>query len=56
MIPEDAVSSAEVEAVLFKIRRARADLSRIEQEAGGSRDLSAVVLKLDEVIRKLTSQ
>ena len=56
MIPEDAVSRAEVEAVLSNIRRARNDLCRIKQEAGGSRDLSALVLKLDEVIRKLTAQ
>jgi hypothetical protein len=49
------VIKAEVEAVLFKIRRARNDLSRIEQEAGGSWDISAVVLKLDEVIRKLSA-
>jgi hypothetical protein len=56
MIPEDAVSRAEVEAVLLKIRRARNDLSRIEREAGGSRDVCSVIAKLDEAIRRLTAQ
>jgi hypothetical protein len=55
MIPEDAVTMAEVESVLLKIRRARADLIRVERESGGSYDLCGVVRKLDEVIRKLTS-
>ncbi|HXB80819.1 MAG TPA: hypothetical protein VNX23_26000 [Bradyrhizobium sp.] len=55
MIPEDAVSRAEVEAILSKIRQARDDLIRVERDAGGSHDLCGVVRKLDEVIRKLTS-
>jgi hypothetical protein len=55
MIPEDAVSRAEVEAILFRIRRARADLIRVERDCGGSHDLCGVIKKLDEVIRKLTS-
>ena len=56
MIPEDAVSRAEVEAILFQIRRARADLIRVERETGGCRDLYSIILKSDEVVRKLTAQ
>jgi hypothetical protein len=56
MIPEDAVSRAEVEAILFRIRQARDDLIRVERDSGGSRDLYSVILKLDEVVRKLTAQ
>jgi hypothetical protein len=55
MIPQDAVSRAEVEAILAQIRRARAELIRVERDAGGSHDLGSVIKKLDEVIRKLTS-
>ena len=55
MIPQDAVSRAEVEAILAQIRRARAELIRVERDAGGSHDLCGVIKKLDEVIRKLTS-
>jgi hypothetical protein len=56
MIPEmDAVSRAEVEAILFRIRRARADLIRVERDCGGSHDLGSVIKKLDEVVGKLTS-
>ena len=54
MIPEDAVSRAEVEAILFQIRRARADLIRVERDCGGSHDLGSVIRKLDEVVSKLT--
>jgi hypothetical protein len=53
MIPEDAVTKAEVESVLFKIRQARADLIRVEKESGGSCDLRSIIGKLDEVVRKL---
>ena len=49
----DAVTKAEVEEVLLKIRQARADLIRVEQESGC--DLRSVISKLDEVVRKLTS-
>jgi hypothetical protein len=53
MIPEDAVTKAEVESVLSRIRQVRADLIRVERESGGSYDLCSVVRKLDEVIRRL---
>jgi hypothetical protein len=53
VIPEDAVSRAEVEAILFRIRQARVDLIRVERDSGGSYDLCSVIRKLDEVIRKL---
>jgi hypothetical protein len=36
MIPQDAVSRAEVEAILFQIRRARADLIRVERDAAAA--------------------
>jgi hypothetical protein len=39
MIPEDAVTKAEVESVLSRIRQVRADLIRVERESGGSYDL-----------------
>ncbi len=51
----DAVTKAEVETVLLKIRQARADLVRVEQESDGSYDLRSVIRKLDEVVRRLTS-
>jgi Flp pilus assembly protein TadB len=53
MIPEDAVSRAEIEAILFRIRQAKSDLIRVERDSGGN--LSSVIRKLDEVVRKLTS-
>jgi hypothetical protein len=53
MIPEDAVTKAEVESVLSRIRQVRANLIRVERESGGSYDLCSVVRKLDEVIRRL---
>jgi hypothetical protein len=53
VVMEDAVTKAEVETVLHKIRQARADLIRVEQESGGN--LSGVIRKLDEIVRKLTS-
>jgi hypothetical protein len=53
MIPEDAVTKAEVESVLSRIRQVRADLIRVERESGGNYDLCSVVRKLDEVIRRL---
>ena len=49
----DAVTKAEVETVLMKIRQARADLIRVERESGC--DLRSVISKLDEVVRRLTS-
>jgi hypothetical protein len=49
----DAVTKAEVESVLMKIRQARADLIRVERDSGGN--LSSIIRKLDEVVRKLTS-
>lgn len=51
----DAVTTAEVESVLLKIRQARADLIRVERDSGGSHDLCGVIRKLDEVVRRLTS-
>jgi hypothetical protein len=56
MIPEDAVTKAEVEAILIQIRRAKDELIRVERETGGCRDLCGVIVKLDEVVRKLTAQ
>jgi hypothetical protein len=53
MIPEDAVTKAEVESVLSKIRKPRADLIRVERDSGGN--LSSIIRKLDEVVRRLTS-
>ena len=41
---------------MFQIKEARADLARIERESGGDLDLGGVILKLDEVIRRLTSR
>ena len=55
MIIEDAVTKAEVEEVLSRIRQARADLIRVERDSGGSYDLCGVVRKLDEIVRRLTS-
>jgi len=54
MIPEDAVSVAEVEEVLAELRRARRDLASIQRASGGSRELRACILKLDEVVGRLT--
>lgn len=52
MIIEDAVTKAELETVLLRIRGARADLIRVERDSGGN--LSSVIRKLDEVVRRLT--
>ena len=49
----DAVTKAELETVLLRIRGARADLIRVERESGC--DLRSVITKLDEVVRRLTS-
>ena len=49
----DAVTKAELETVLLRIRGARADLIRVEREGGC--DLRSVITKLDEVVRRLTS-
>jgi hypothetical protein len=51
----DAVTKAEVESVLLKIRQARADLIRVEQESGGYCELRGIIGKLDEVVSRLTS-
>jgi len=48
----DAVTKAEVEEVLLKIRKARADLIRVERDSG--RNLSNIIRKLNEVVRRLT--
>ena len=54
-MPDDAVSGAELEAILFQIKQARADLIKVEHDAGGDLDLLGIVKILDEVVRRLTS-
>jgi hypothetical protein len=49
MIPEDA----ELKAILFQVKAARAELVRIEREAEGELDLLSVIRQLDEIIRRL---
>lgn len=49
----DAVTKAEVESVLLKIRQARTDLIRVERDSGCN--LSSIIRRLDEIVRRLTS-